>query len=110
TKITGFQLAAGASSTAALVTPPAGGSCTVTRTSPQQGQVTTIPVQLSLLDAGAITFSGPGITNLALTQDAKNTYSLALGTEGLPVPIPGAPNVTLTAGQYTLAGAGGKDV
>lgn len=60
-----------------------------------------------------ITVSGPAgsnISNLALQQDASNSYSLSLGMEGSGIGLPGQENATLVAGTYTLAGAGGRDV
>jgi len=64
------------------------------------------------LDAGAITLTGPGgsnLTNQAFSKDpTTNAYSLGIGTEGLP--IPGGLNATLLPGTYTLSGAGGADV
>ena len=70
---------------------------------------------LKYLDAGAITLNGPNVSNKAFTE-TKNIYSLSLGTAITggnlpPVPIPGFnAQPLITAGTYTLAGAGGADV
>ena len=65
------------------------GACTVVHSVSTTGQVT-VSGQATGLDAGAVTLSGPSGSNLnntAFTQDAKsNSYSLILGTEGLPLP------------------------
>ena len=65
------------------------------------------------LDAGTITLNGPNVANKAFTKQS-NAYSLSLGnaitSPGLP-PIPGFNSSPLiTAGTYSLTGAGGADV
>ncbi len=108
TKITGFQLAAASQMN---VSTSISGACTVV---PVSGSSTVMGGgNLTNLDAGAITLSGPAgsnISNMALQQDASNGYSLSLGMEGLGIGLPGQENATLVAGTYTLAGAGGRDV
>jgi uncharacterized protein (TIGR03437 family) len=59
-------------------------------------------VDVTNLDAGVITLNGPGVSNKALTE-TKNTYSLSLST-------PGSNTSVISAGTYTLTGAGGADV
>ena len=107
-KYTGFQLA-GAAVQAQAASPS--GSCQVVHVTGSQSQIAAGGGNLTGLDAGAITLSGPsgsGITNVAVKQDATNAYFTSLGTEGIS--IPGQPVVTLNAGNYTLTGAGGTDV
>ncbi|MEI9970978.1 MAG: hypothetical protein WDO73_02395 [Ignavibacteriota bacterium] len=62
------------------------------------------------LGAGTVTLSGPAGTNLNNTpfNNTLNVYSLTIGEEGIS--IPGGLNGTITAGKYTVAGGGGKDV
>src|SRR5579871_1580426 len=92
----------------------ASGTCSVytaTTTSAGGGPVS----NLKYLDAGAITLNGPNVSNKAFTK-TNNVYSLALGTAITggnlpPIPIPGFNSQPLiTAGTYTVAGAGGADV
>jgi uncharacterized protein (TIGR03437 family) len=64
------------------------------------------------LDAGAVSLTGPSgsnITNLALTETA-NAYAASIATEIAGISIPGQSNMTVIGGQYSLKGAGGKDV
>ncbi len=116
TQFTGFQLASAVS----LTTPS--GACQILPAS------TTSQSALSFtggtnLDAGAITLSGPTVSNLsnqALTEssdpNSNDLYSLAIGIEttGITLPpgvtLPGVTNATIIPGTYTLKGAGGKDV
>jgi uncharacterized protein (TIGR03437 family) len=79
----------------------ASGACQVFRFTTSQGAGGAIDV--TDLDAGVITLNGPGVANKALTE-TRNIYSLNLGTPGL--------NSTpaISAGTYTLTGAGGADV
>lgn len=65
------------------------------------------------LDAGNVTLHGPNVGNKGFA-DSSSLYALNLGTAlaipGLP-PMPGFNSSPLiTAGNYTLAGAGGADV
>jgi uncharacterized protein (TIGR03437 family) len=111
-KFTGFQL-----SGVAQYQSPTPGACQVLHiTGAQtQGQVSAATGNVTLLDAGAITLNGPSgsnISNMALKQDSTTgLYSLTLATEG-PSSVPGLTGGTgtIVAGDYTLAGAGGKDV
>ncbi len=115
TRYTGFQLAALAQSQYAITTSTQG-ACTVIHVvgKASQGQVLNLPSPVSL-DAGAVTLNGPTaskISNQALTQDpTSNDYSLTIAYEGLNIPgLGGCSGCTITAGTYTLNGAGGKDV
>ena len=110
-QITGFQLASGAASQASFNTTP--GSCQIL---PQVTQGTgSTGGTVTNLDAGAITLNGPAgsnISNLAFKQDpGSNAYILTLASEGLPS-IPGVSGGTgtITAGNYSVSGAGGKDI
>jgi uncharacterized protein (TIGR03437 family) len=112
-RITGFQLASAPTSATGQANTSTSGACTVTHVTGSQSQVQGGSVTVNGLDAGNISFTGPtgsGISNMALTQDPKsNGYSALVGAEGIS--LPGYPSgVALTAGQYTLTGAGGKDV
>jgi uncharacterized protein (TIGR03437 family) len=109
TSYTGFQLA----SLQQYLAPS--NSCQVYTTTSTSASSSPVTFSGKNLDAGKITLTGPSgssITNAALTQDSRNNYSLAIGTEISGVgSIPGLPSIgTLVAGRYTLAGAGGKDV
>jgi uncharacterized protein (TIGR03437 family) len=111
TKVTGFQLSSAAGGqTQGIATD----SCIVTRITGTQSQLG-VPTGTAIgLDAGNITLTGPAGSNItngvALNKEpASFIYSLSLGTEGIPS-LPGAVNATLVAGQYRLAGAGGRDV
>jgi uncharacterized protein (TIGR03437 family) len=67
---------------------------------------------LTFLDAGGITLNGSNVTNKAFTK-ANNIYNLSLGMSltGPGMPPPGFnPSPLITAGTYTLTGAGGADV
>lgn len=103
TPFTGFQLAAALQFNAS--TPPAG-ACAVFPIGAVAGG------NVIGLDAGTIRLNGPAgsnIANWALKEDpSTNAYSAALGVDG--VDISGLTNSTLTAGEYTLTGAGGSDV
>jgi hypothetical protein len=87
---------------------------TSTSTSSTSGTSPIIAGSAALLDAGTLTLTGPSgsnITNLAFT-DTANVYSLLISEQipGLGT-IPGMQNNgTVIGGQYTLKGAGGKDV
>ncbi len=108
TRFTGFQLA-GALQAAGVST----GSCQVVHLTQGENPLG-VTGNATGLDAGMVALSGPGgsgLTNQAMKEDpTSKVYSLTLGTEGLPVSIPGALNVTLVPGTYTLNGAGGADV
>ena len=103
--ITAFQLNAAPLNPSSVTS----GSCTVT-TVTIHGNVVSAGGAATGLDAGAVTLSGPAGTNLSNTAltESSNSYSLTIGEEGIS--IPGGLNGTITAGKYTLNGAGGKDV
>jgi len=91
------------------------GSCTVYKLrADQSGNV--VGVTSRLLDAGTtLTLNGPGIPNRAMTQMPANSrsYSTTLGPGLLPgVVIPGQPTPTasISAGNFTITGAGGADI
>ena len=107
TEYTGFELASIPLSVTLLGT---SGNCQVVQISSSQGQVSTSGAATSL-DAGKVTLTGPGGSNLNNTAftESGNLYSLQIGEQGLPSSV-GYGNGTLVAGTYTLAGAGGKDV
>jgi uncharacterized protein (TIGR03437 family) len=108
TKFTGFELAGiPPSSTANLPT-----GCVVTQIMPYQGSTTATGVG-SALDAGAVTLSGPGGSNLSSTPfiETSDVYTLSIGEQGLPSIAAGSyGNGVIVAGNYTLKGAGGQDV
>jgi hypothetical protein len=118
-RYTGFQLADYTVSNPFAAT----NSCQViplnvtTTSSSTSGPGSTSPIvagSATALDAGALTLTGPSgsnITNLAFT-DTNNIYSLSI-SEQIPGlgSIPGMQNNgTVIGSQYTLKGAGGKDV
>jgi hypothetical protein len=104
-QITGFQLASAGQLNPTI---QQAGSCQVTQAT--SGGASGSGGTVTDLDAGAITITGPAgssLTNQALKQDANNSYAIT-NTEG--VPVPGQTSFSLPAGNYTLSGAGGKDV
>jgi uncharacterized protein (TIGR03437 family) len=107
-EFTGYQLSGAASSAATFSNI---GSCIVTTTTTANN--VTVSGGAIGLDAGAVTLNGPSgssISNLAFTESAAPGYgySLTLATTGLPTGSTGTG--TIVAGQYTITGAGGKDV
>jgi len=107
-QVTGFQL--GAASPAASVASNTIGACTVNQVTVTSSGTTATGVS-KLLDAGNVTVNGPtgsNISNVAVTETG-NLYSAILGETGVSG-LPGLPNGMLVPGQYTLTGAGGKDV
>ena len=105
TKYTGFQLS-GAATAASFINP--NGSCQILPPS-NNTQPTTVTVGGTLLDAGALTITGPpgsNITNVSL-KETSNTYSATLTS--FPG-VPGGNNGSIIAGTYTVTGAGGTDV
>lgn len=110
TKFSGFQL--GALLQSGVGTNAQEGNCYVTQ--PSTGGASGGGSGTNL-NAGTITLSGPGGSNLSgpLTQSSTNSYSKLLGFEssggGLPPGFPST-NVNIVAGVYSLAGAGGPDV
>ena len=107
TTYTGFQLSALTASNPFIFTQ---GSCTVIQATGSNGQLAT--GMGAALDAGVVTLNGPSGSNISNQQlsELDNAYFQVLGETGLPTSIPGVGNGQLVAGQYTLAGAGGKDV
>jgi len=87
------------------------GACTVTHTQNVNNNAAVGSAGTGL-DAGTVTLTGPAASNIGtqtFKEDAKSMgYSLTLATSGLPTGIGGTG--TITGGQYTLNGAGGKDV
>jgi len=108
-KYTGFQLAGLVQQQAQITS---SGACTVYHVTSTGTQTQVPTVRVAGLDAGNVTLNGPsgsGLTNQPFNKDAKSfSYSLDLGTEGLPIST--GLNVKLVAGQYTVSGAGGNDV
>jgi len=109
TTFTGYQLAG-----AAQASVFASGNCVVTHS---KNTSSTTPVLTGGvgLDAGAVTLNGPAasnISNMTFKEDPSTfSYSLTLATSGLPSGVPGGGGTgTIVAGQYSLSGAGGKDV
>jgi uncharacterized protein (TIGR03437 family) len=109
TQYTAYQIAGAASTFAAIST---SGACTVIHTTTSQNNNAVAVGGGILLDAGTVTLNGPSgsnISNLPFTETA-NAYTLTLAETGLPVSLPGGNNGQIVAGQYTISGAGGKDV
>jgi len=114
TKFSGFQLASASEGNVSVIQQ---GSCQVV-TSTSSG-TSTATGNVSYLDAGNLTISGPAGSSLSNTTITKNVTapSRPLGPvinyglsnfEGFP--IPGQTNFALPAGTYTVNGAGGTDV
>ena len=114
TKFSGFQLASASEGNVSVIQQ---GSCQVV-TSTSSG-TSTATGNVSYLDAGNLTVSGPAGSSLTNTTITKNVTAptRALGPvisyglsnfEGFP--IPGQTNFALVAGTYTVNGAGGTDV
>ncbi len=111
TQISGFQLSSLESSAAYSAAISSIGACTViSETISSSGSGSTGSAGTAkLLDAGTITLNGPAgsnISNAALT-DTSNSYSLSIGQAGVPGAVS---NGSIVAGNYSLTGAGGKDV
>jgi uncharacterized protein (TIGR03437 family) len=112
TQVSGYQLA---SSTVITFQP---GVCQVIQTTASTTSQTPVvtPTSVVNLDAGAIALTGPSASNInnAPLTETSNTYNLTITEQvsGVPngVSLPGIPNASITAGTYTLKGAGGKDV
>jgi uncharacterized protein (TIGR03437 family) len=118
-KYTGFQLA-GYANYANYFTPnnacqvvPLSTTFTTSTTAPPTPSSPFSSGSASLLDAGAITLTGPGgsgINGLPFTE-TSNIYSLSISEQIPGVTLPGLQNNgTIIGGQYTLKGSGGKDV
>ena len=114
TKFTGFQLATASQGSVNVLQQ---GSCQVINTTSSSAD--TGSGNVTYLDAGTLTISGPAGSSLSNTTITKNVtapnrpfgpvinYGLS-NLEGLAVP--GQTNFSLPAGTYTVAGAGGADV
>jgi hypothetical protein len=109
TQVTGFELQALASLPGSFSESTIG-SCTVIQVTITSTGTVSAGGVATVLDAGAVTLSGPNGSNLNKTAltDTNGSYSLTIGESG--VTIPGGVNGTLVAGTYTLAGAGGTGV
>ena len=109
-RFSGFQLAGLAQYQAQITS---SGSCYVSHVVSTSSSVPTSGLSFTGLDAGNVTLSGPsgsGLSNTAFTQDPTYlTYYIGLGTEGITIPGQ-TNNYKLVGGQYTVNGAGGKDV
>ena len=109
TKFSGFQL--GALLQSGVGTNTQEGNCFVTQ--PSTASASSVGSGTNL-NAGTITLTGPGGSNLSgpLTQSSTNSYSKLLGFESSGSLPPGFPstNVSLVAGVYSLAGSGGPEV
>jgi len=109
-RFTGFQLAGLAQYQAQI---SASGSCYVSHVVSTSSSAQTGGLGITGLDAGTVTLSGPsgsGLSNTAFTQDPTYlSYYISLGTEGITIPGQ-TNNYKLVGGQYTVNGAGGKDV
>lgn len=93
----------------------ANGACQVyTATTTSSGGNNTGVTSLTYLDAGAVTLNGPNVSNKAFTETNK-VYSLNLGISlsgiSIPISLPGFnANPVISAGTYTVSGAGGADI
>jgi uncharacterized protein (TIGR03437 family) len=99
-EFTGYELAAAVSPTISTIGPT---ECAVTQIQPNQNQISTVATGFGVaLDAGTVTLTGPGssnITNQAFLE-GSDVYNLPfLSGKG-----------SLTAGTYTLTGSGGASV
>ncbi len=87
------------------------GACTLTHSQNVSNNATIGATGVGL-DAGTVTLTGPAASNIGtqtFKEDATSKgYSLSLATSGVPVGLGGTG--TITAGQYSVSGAGGKDV
>jgi hypothetical protein len=109
TQVTGFEI--GAIGSLPSFSESTIGSCTVIQvTISNTGQVSAAG-NVTYLDAGAITLSGPSASNLNKTPmtDSGGLYSLTIGETG-SVSIPGAPTGTLASGTYTASASGGTGI
>jgi len=103
-QITAFQISSAVQGNVNLIQQ---GSCTLIQSTSGGGSST--GGNLTLLDAGNVTVTGPAGSSLSNTPLTKsnNSYTLT-NTEGFS--IPGQTNFTLPAGSYTINGAGGNDI
>jgi len=112
-QVNGLELPSVATGGSATVTSTTIGNCTVSQVTFSGNNTTPAPSAGGLstaLDAGAVTLSGPAVSNLSNTalSDSNGAYSLTIGESGLG--LPNAPTGTLGAGTYTLTAAGGTGV
>jgi len=113
TQLTGLELPSVATGGSATVNTTTIGNCVVYQSTFTGNNATQTPSAGGVsipLDAGAVTMSGPAVSNLnntALT-DSNGAYSLTIGETGLGVS--GLPTGTLGAGAYPLKAAGGSGV
>jgi hypothetical protein len=98
------------------LTPPVG-TCTVTRVTASQDDLTYGRQPAVALDAGAqLTLNGPGASNVAVPRGQGNFYLKELVAPGGGLPgIPGIPGGSggasaIAAGTYNLTGPGGTDI
>jgi uncharacterized protein (TIGR03437 family) len=104
-QFTGFQLASAAAQTAVITQ---SGSCLVIP--PATPGPTSAAVNITNLDAGTVTITGPAgssLTNQAIPEDSSHTYSY---TSTVGPGLPGQAAFSIVPGTYTLKGAGGNDV
>jgi uncharacterized protein (TIGR03437 family) len=113
TQITGLELPSVATGGSSSVTTTTIGNCTVVQATITGNNTTPAPTaggMFTQLDAGAVTISGPAVSNLTNTAltDTNGAYALTIGESGLG--LTGAPTGTLGAGTYNLTAAGGTGV
>jgi len=104
-QLTAFNIAAAGQVNASVIQ---AGSCQVFQAQ-STGNTPNPNANLTYLDAGTVTITGPsgsGLSNQVLTK-TNNSYGI-ISTEGFS--IPGQLNFTLPAGGYQLNGGGGPDV
>jgi uncharacterized protein (TIGR03437 family) len=105
-QITAFNLATAAQVNASVIQ---SGSCQLFQTTSTGTSTPNPNSNLTYLDAGTVTVTGPAastLNNQVLTK-TNNSYGIS-STEGFSVP--GQLTFTLPAGTYSLNGAGGPDV
>jgi hypothetical protein len=103
-QVTAFQLSSAAQGNVNFLQQ---GSCTLVQSTVTG--TTNSGGNLTYLDAGNVTVTGPAGSSLNSTALTKtnNTYGLS-STEGIS--IPGQTNFSLPPGSYTINGAGGADI
>jgi uncharacterized protein (TIGR03437 family) len=105
TQITGFELASLGNQPSFSETTV--GSCTVVQVTVTNTGTVSAGGVATFLDAGVVTLSGPGASNLNKTAmtDTGGVYTLSIGSS-----LPGGGTGQLVAGTYTVSGAGGTGV
>ncbi len=88
-------------STSSTPLPPAGGGCIVDITKSDAGQATA--PSASFLDAGVLTYSGPGAAAQTIPLISTGIYSLGTTATNLT-------GITINPGTHTVRGAGGAQV